>query len=109
MAGHFGVPLETIRKNDRHLHYFHALTPEFVRHLNLETVAVGPDLIEIDRLQRPAAEALVPARWIGETHAGDDLDVFGGAFAQHQPAQRPVNNPNPIEITGTQHEVSLLR
>src|SRR3989442_1919036 len=69
MAGHFRVALETIRKNDRHLHYFEPLPPKFVRHLDLKTVAVGPDLIEIDRLQRPAVEALIPARRTGERHA----------------------------------------
>src|SRR6266571_3992109 len=82
MALHFGATLEAIGKNDRHLDYFHALTPKFVRHLDLETVAVGPDLIEIDRLQSPAAEALIPARRIGERHPGRDLHIFGGALAQ---------------------------
>src|SRR5437764_14929064 len=105
MARHFGVALETIGKNDRHLQYFHALTPEFVRHLDLETVAIGPDLIEIDRLQRPAPETLISARWIGERHPGHDLHIFGRALAQHQTAQRPINNADAIEVTGTQHEV----
>src|SRR5207248_4819509 len=108
VAGHFGVALKSIRKNDRHFDDLHALTPQLVRHLDLKTVAIGVDLIEMDGFQSAAAEAFVAAGWVGERHAGNYLDILGRAFAQHQPAERPIDDANAIQITRAKDEVGIF-
>src|SRR6185369_7854678 len=58
---HLGVSLKTVGENNRHLDDLHPLTPDLVRHFDLEAVAVRLDLIELDRVQRAPAETFVAA------------------------------------------------
>src|SRR5262245_51116579 len=79
-----------------------------MRHFDLETVSVGAYLIQADGLEGAASETFVTARGIGKGHSGDDLHIFGGAFAEHQSAQGPIDNPNAVQITGAQHQVAVF-
>src|SRR5204862_7355997 len=87
---------------------FHALPPELVRHLDLETVAVRAYLLEVDGFERPAAETFVTAGRVAEGHASNGLNVLGGALAENQPAKGPVDNPDAVQITRTQHQIGFL-
>ncbi len=58
------MTLEALCKNDRDFDDSHALTPNLVRQLDLKALSVGPDGVEMDRLQRAAAEAFESARRI---------------------------------------------
>ena len=44
----------------------------------------------------------------GERHPGDELNILGGAFAEHEPAQRPIDDPDAIEIARAEDEVRVL-
>src|SRR5690349_17485958 len=102
------MSLEPVGKNDWHLNDFHSLTPQLVRHLNLEAVAVGADCIQIDGLERAAPKAFVAASRISKRHAGNDFDVFGGALTQHQTAERPVNDADAIEVSRPEYQVCIF-
>ena len=52
-----------------------------VGHLDLEGVAVGMDLGQIEGGQFVGAESLEPAGRIGERHAGDPLHILARADA----------------------------
>src|SRR5205814_5293932 len=82
-------------------------SPKLVRHLDLETVAVGPDVVQINGLKRASAETFVTAGRIAERHAGDDLHVFGGAFAEHQSLERPVHDTNAITVTRAKDKIGV--
>jgi hypothetical protein len=94
------MALETVGKNDWDLDDSEALSPKFVRHLDLETVPVRAYLIQVNGLEGPASETFVPACGIGKGHSRDELHVLRRTFAEHQPAQGPINNANAIQITG---------
>ena len=83
--------------------------PEDVRQLDLEAVAVGPDALEVDRLQRAPPETFEAAGRISERHAGDDLHVLGRSEAEQHAADRPVDHPDALAVTRAQHEVGILR
>ena len=76
---------------------------------NLKTVAVGADVLKIDGPERGSPKTLVAAGGIAEGHAGDDPHIFGGALAQHQSVQRPVDDANAIAVTRAQDQVGALR
>src|SRR5439155_8096280 len=99
LARNLRSALKTLREDDRHFDDPHALPPEFVGQFNLKTVAVGADVMKIDRLECGTPETFVSAGGIGEGHTSDDLDIFGGALAQHQSGHRPVDDPNAIAVT----------
>lgn len=109
MARHFRMALEPISKNDRDFHYFHPLTPQAMRHFDLETISVRAHLLQMNCLQGSSPETFISARRIGERHSRNDLHVFRRALAQHQPAQRPVNNPNAIQIPRSKNQICILR
>src|SRR5262249_15411585 len=96
MAGHLRATLKAVGEYDRYLDDLHAFSPEPVRHFDLEAIAVGIDLLKIDSSQRVLSETFIPASRIRVRHPGNDLDVLGCSLAQHQPAQRPVDDANPI-------------
>ena len=73
--------MKTVGKNDGHFHHFHALTPDLVRELDLETVAIRLNGFWVNGLECVAAETFEAASRIGEGHAGDDLHIFRGAGA----------------------------
>src|SRR4051812_34242318 len=109
MAGHFRMPLEAVGKNDGYFHDVHALAPEPMRHLDLKTVTIRTHIIEAERLQRASPETFVAAGRVGKGHSRNDLDVFSGALAEDQPAERPVDDPNPVHVTRTNHELGFAR
>src|SRR5207237_9784977 len=89
-GGHLGIALKTVRKNDGHFNNSAAAPPNFVRHLHLKAVAVGANAIQVDLGQRRSAKTFVTAGWIGDRHAGDDLNVLRRAHAEHEPLERPI-------------------
>src|SRR5580765_6584667 len=60
-AGHFGAALEAVGEDDRDFNDAQALAPDFVGHLDLEAVAVGADVFEIERLEGLSAETFEAA------------------------------------------------
>jgi hypothetical protein len=108
MAGHLGLSAKALGKNDGHFHDLHTLAPDFVGHLNLETVAVRTDSVEINGLKRAAAETFEPPGRIAEGHAGNEPDIFGGAHAEHEAAQRPVDDADAVDVTGAENKVGVL-
>src|SRR5215510_13010814 len=102
------MPLESIRKNNRHLHHFEPLAPQLVGHLDLEAVSVRTDLIQVDRLQRSLAKTFISASRISKRHPCDNLHVLCRRLAQHQTAQWPVDYPNAVQVTRAKHEVGIL-
>src|SRR5262245_43482188 len=102
------MTLEAVGKNDWDLDDSQALSPKFMGHFDLETVSVGAYLIQIDGLESGAAETFVVVGGIGKGASGDNLHIFRGAFAEHQPAQGPIDNANTIQITGAQHQVAVF-
>src|SRR6184192_2323468 len=82
--GHLGAALKPVGENDRHFDNLHSLAPELMGHFNLKTVPVGTHIVKVDGLEGAATKAFVTAGRVGERHSGDNPNVFGGAFAQHQ-------------------------
>src|SRR5207247_5005121 len=101
--------LKTLDENNRYFHDPHASSPEHVGQFNLKTVAVGADVLKIDGLERGSPKTLVSAGGIAEGHAGDDPHIFGGALAQHQSVQRPVDDANASAITRAKHQSGARR
>src|SRR4051794_35660312 len=60
-------------------------------------------------LERPSPKTFVSASRIRERHASYDLDILGRAFTQHQAAQRPIDNTNPIQISRPEDKIRILR
>src|SRR5437868_15001328 len=104
MAGHLRMSLETIREDDGDFDDLHSLAPQPMGHLDLETVAIRAHFIQPDGFERPLPKTFVTAGRICERHAGDDLYILGGALAQHEAAQRPVDHANPIQITRAENK-----
>src|ERR1041385_395584 len=102
------MTLKTVSEDNGNLNHLQALTPKPMGHLNLKAVTVRADLLEFDGFQRPSTETFVTTGRIGKWHSGDDLDIFSGALAQHQPTQRPVDHANSIEIPRAEHQIGAL-
>jgi len=104
-----GTGRAAVGEGDGDLGDAQALAPDFMSQFDLEAVSVRVDVLQVDGLERRATEALEPARRIGEGHARDQLHVAGGAEAQEQPAQGPVDDANPLRVTRTQHQIRMSR
>ena len=87
VAGHFGTALHAFGEDDGDFDDVESLPPDFVRHFDLEAVAVGADLVEVDGFEGAPAKTFVAAGRVGEGHAGDDAHVVGRGLAQHQALQ----------------------
>ena len=102
------MAFHALGKHDRHLADAQPLPPDFVGELDLKTVAVGPNLPEIDGLQRRAPKALEATGRIAEGHAGDPLHVLGRAKAEDEAGERPVDYANAALVACAQYEVGVL-
>src|SRR5271155_2741609 len=98
------MPLSALGENDRHFDDFESLPPEFVRHLDLKTVAIRTDFIEIDGLKRAATKTFIAAGRVAERHSRDERDIFSRKPAQHQPFQRPVHDADAADVTRAEHK-----
>ena len=36
------------------------------------------------------------------------MNILGGCFAQNQTAERPINDSNAIQVTGTEHQIRIF-
>src|ERR1022692_5017031 len=91
------MSLRAFGENDRHFNDFESLPPKFVGQLDLKAIAVGADFIQVEGLERAAAKTFVAAGRVAEWHAGDERHIFAGEPAQHQPAERPVDDADRSE------------
>lgn len=107
-SGHLGAALEAVGEDDGDFGDAKALTPEFVGHFDLEAVAIGPDGIEVEALERGPAKAFVAASRIADGHAGDEADVFARAHAEHETAQGPVDDADAVFVARAEDEVGIL-
>ena len=79
-----------------------------MRQFNLKAVADRANVVEVEGLERASAETFVAAGRVGERHAGDKRNIFAGAAAQHQPAQRPVDDADAAGVARAKDEIGLL-
>ena len=88
---------------------FMHLTPDFVGQLNLKTVTIGLNGLQVNGLERAAAKAFEAARGVGKRHAGDEPDIQAGATGLNtEPAHaRPVDDPDAIAVARAEHQVSI--
>ena len=80
-----------------------------MRQLDLKAVAVGPNSIEVDRLQRALTETFEAAGRVAERHARDYLHILRRSEAEQHAADRPVDHPDPLAVTRTQDQIGVLR
>ena len=109
LARDLGGALEAVGEDDGDFDDAHALAPEFVGELDLEAVAVGADVIEVDGFQGVTAEAFEAAGGIAEGHAGDDADVEAGAHAEDEAGEGPVDDADAVAVAGADDEVGVFR
>src|SRR5207249_10542756 len=99
------MTVDPVGEHNGHFDDGHTLPPEAMGHLDLEAVTVGADLAQVDGQERAAAKTFVAAGRVGKRHAGDDSDVRSSAFAEHQSAERPVDDAEAGEGTRDEYHV----
>src|SRR3954451_4048722 len=105
---HLRFPYPPLAKKDRHLDDAEPAADRTVGQLDLEGVAAGGDLVEVDGLQHLAAEALEATGEVAHLDPQHQPRVGTAAAADRAPKWSPVADPPARDVAGAEHDVGPL-
>src|SRR6266498_540421 len=97
-----------VYKDDGNLSYPEATLDAPIIHLDLKGITVGFYPVQINGFQHLPAETFETAGAVGNFESGYGPGVDTGKIAQHKTPERPVNDTNTIQVTGTDNQIILF-
>src|SRR2546430_2397244 len=106
-AAHLALADAAVDEGDGHFAHAEAALDRAIGELDLEGVAAGADVGQVDGLEHFAAEALEAASEVADGQAEDGARVEAAALAQEPPAEAPVHGASAFDVAAAEDQVGV--